>query len=94
MAAIKAYACFGSIRTYLHGPPGRETKTDDQDGMKDSSIFYKWLWQFDKGDLGGKSSFEIHGVPTIAGVRWKKWKRSLELFACGKGVTNAERSAK
>ena len=24
LAAIKAYACFGSIRAYLHGPPGRE----------------------------------------------------------------------
>ena len=44
------------------------------------------IWE---GDLGGISRFEIHGVPTIVGVRWKKWKRSLELFACGKGVTNA-----
>lgn len=44
------------------------------------------IWE---GDLGGISSFDIHGVPTTVGARWKKWKRSLELFACGKGVTNA-----
>ena len=52
-AAIKAYACFGSIRAYLHGPPGRETKTGDEDGMKASRIFYKWLWQSKKEILVG-----------------------------------------
>ena len=42
-----------------------------------------------QGDLGGISSFDIHGDPTTVGARWKKWRRSFELFACGKGVTNA-----
>ena len=44
------------------------------------------IWE---GDLGGISSFDIRGVPTTVGARWKKWKRSLELFARGKVVTNA-----
>lgn len=42
-----------------------------------------------QGDLGGISSFDIHGDPTTVGARWKKWKHSFKLFACGKGVTNA-----
>ena len=41
-----------------------------------------------QADLGGTPSFDIHGDPTIIGARWKKWKQSLELFVCGKGVTN------
>ena len=40
-------------------------------------------------DLGGISSFDIHGDPTAVGARWKKWKPPFELFASGKGVTNA-----
>ena len=42
-----------------------------------------------QGDLGGISSFDIDGDPNTVGARWKKWRRSFELFACGKGVTNA-----
>ena len=40
-------------------------------------------------DLGGISNFDIHGDPTTVGARWKKWKRSFELFVVGKGVQNA-----
>ena len=40
-------------------------------------------------DLGGISSFDIHGDPTTVGVRWKKWKRSFELLVVGKGVQNS-----
>ena len=40
-------------------------------------------------DLGGISTFDIHGDPLIVGTRWKKWMRSFELFVVGKGVQNA-----
>ena len=40
-------------------------------------------------DLGGISNLDIHGDPTTVGARWKKWKRSFELFVVGKGVQNA-----
>ena len=42
-----------------------------------------------QNDLGGISSFDFHRDPTTVGARWKKWKRSFELFASGKGSTNA-----
>ena len=38
--------------------------------------------------LGRIFVFYIHGDPTTIGARLKKWKRSFQLFACGKGVTN------
>ena len=41
-----------------------------------------------QADLGGIPSFDIQGGPTTIGARRKKWKRSFELFGCGKGVTN------
>lgn len=41
-------------------------------------------------DLGGISTFDVHGDPTTVGVRWKKWKRSFELFVVGKGMEDAE----
>ena len=40
-------------------------------------------------DLGGITNFDIHGDPTTVGARWKKWKRSFELFVVGKGVQDA-----
>ena len=40
-------------------------------------------------DLGGITNFDIHGDPTTVGARWKKWKRSCELFVVGKGVQDA-----
>ena len=40
-------------------------------------------------DLDGITDFDIHGDPTTVGARWKKWKRSFELFVVGKGVQDA-----
>ena len=40
-------------------------------------------------DLCGISNFDMHGDPTTVGARWKKWKRSFEIFVVGKGVQNA-----
>ena len=40
-------------------------------------------------DLGGITNFDIYGDPTTVGARWRKWKRSFELFVVGKGVQDA-----
>ena len=40
-------------------------------------------------DLGGISNFDVHGDPATVGARWKKWKRSFELFVVGKGVQDS-----
>ena len=40
-------------------------------------------------DLSEISNFDILGDPTTVGARWKKWKRSFEVFAVGKEVQNA-----
>ena len=88
-------ACLGSIRVCVYiwlnpcllGPFGRDTTTGDEDNCR--TVYFLSLAVAIQGDLGGISSFDIHGDPTVVGARWKKWRRSLELFACGKGVTNA-----
>lgn len=39
-------------------------------------------------ELGGISPFEVGDRSTL-GFRWKRWIRSFELFAEGRGVTEA-----
>ena len=93
MAAIKA--CFGLIRVCVYiwlnpcllGPSRRDTTTGDKDNCRTVYFFVKAVAV--QGDLGGISSFDIHGDPTTVGASWKKWKHSFKLFACGKGVTDA-----
>lgn len=39
-------------------------------------------------DLGGIPNFDCLSDPTTLSTRWRKWKRSFELFVEGKGVEN------
>lgn len=39
-------------------------------------------------DIGGLRQFDVQGDPHSLSQRWKMWKRSLILFAVGKGIKN------